>query len=101
MRKITVHLQSTLDNRIANSQGTFWEPFPWGEPAMAYVQGKQDDGGGLRGADLHSFLLVTRAADRHATTAAAVGVPASPRGDRGLCLCGQARSGRRPGLERN
>ena len=37
MRKIVVHLQSTLDNRIANAQGAFWEPFPWGEPEVAYV----------------------------------------------------------------
>lgn len=34
MRKIVVHLQSTLDNRIANAQGAFWEPFPWGEPEV-------------------------------------------------------------------
>jgi dihydrofolate reductase len=37
VRKIIVHLQSTLDNRIANDQGTFWEPFPWGDPEVAYV----------------------------------------------------------------
>jgi hypothetical protein len=37
MRRITVHLQSTLDNRIANDQGSFWQPFPWGEPEMAYI----------------------------------------------------------------
>ena len=37
MRKIIVHMQSTLDNRIANAQGAFWEPFPWGEPEVAYV----------------------------------------------------------------
>lgn len=37
MRKIVVHMQSTLDNRIANAQGAFWEPFPWGEPEVAYV----------------------------------------------------------------
>ena len=37
MRKIVVHMQSTLNNRIANAQGAFWEPFPWGEPEVAYV----------------------------------------------------------------
>ena len=37
MRKIVVHMQSTLDNRIANAQGAFWEPFPWGEPDVAYI----------------------------------------------------------------
>jgi dihydrofolate reductase len=37
VRKIVVHMQSTLDNRIANAQGAFWEPFPWGEPEVAYV----------------------------------------------------------------
>jgi dihydrofolate reductase len=30
-------MQSTLDNRIANEHGTFWEPFPWGEAEVAYV----------------------------------------------------------------
>lgn len=30
MRKIVVHMQTTLDNRIANGAGMFWEPFPWG-----------------------------------------------------------------------
>jgi dihydrofolate reductase len=30
-------MQSTLNNRIANAQGAFWEPFPWGEPEVAYV----------------------------------------------------------------
>jgi hypothetical protein len=37
VRKIVVHMQSTLNNRIANAQGAFWEPFPWGEPEVAYV----------------------------------------------------------------
>ena len=37
MRKIVVHMQSTLDNRIANDQGAFWQPFPWGEPEVAYL----------------------------------------------------------------
>ena len=39
MRKLSVHMQTTLDNRIATGQGTFWEPFPWGEPETAYVNG--------------------------------------------------------------
>lgn len=37
MRNLTVHMQTTLDNRIANADGRFWEPFPWGEEEMAYV----------------------------------------------------------------
>ena len=37
MRKIVLHMQTTLDNRIANAQGAFWEPFPWGEEEMAYI----------------------------------------------------------------
>jgi dihydrofolate reductase len=37
MRKILLHMQTTLDNRIANAQGSFWEPFPWGDEEMAYI----------------------------------------------------------------
>jgi dihydrofolate reductase len=37
VRKIVLHMQTTLDNRIASTQGTFWEPFPWGEEEMAYI----------------------------------------------------------------
>jgi dihydrofolate reductase len=37
MRKVVVHMQSTLDNRIANGQGLFWKPFPYGDEEMAYV----------------------------------------------------------------
>jgi dihydrofolate reductase len=37
MRKIIGHLQTTLDGRIARGDGTLWEPFPWGEPEVAYV----------------------------------------------------------------
>jgi hypothetical protein len=32
MRKIVVHMQSTVNNCIANEEGAFWEPFPWGDP---------------------------------------------------------------------
>jgi hypothetical protein len=36
--KIVVHMQSTLDNRIANAQGAFWEPSPGASPrSVAYV----------------------------------------------------------------
>jgi hypothetical protein len=28
VRRIVVHMQSTLDNRVANAQGAFREPFP-------------------------------------------------------------------------
>ena len=37
MRKIVLHMQTTLDNRIANVHGAFWEPFPWGDEEMAYI----------------------------------------------------------------
>jgi dihydrofolate reductase len=37
MRRITYHAQTTLDGRIADADGGFWEPFPWGETEQAYV----------------------------------------------------------------
>ena len=37
MRKIVLQMQTTLNNRIANGEGTFWEPFPWGEEEMTYM----------------------------------------------------------------
>jgi dihydrofolate reductase len=37
VRKIVLHMQTTLDNRIANAYGAFWEPFPWGDEEMAYI----------------------------------------------------------------
>lgn len=37
MRTIVVHVHTTLNNRIANAEGLFWEPFPWGEEETAYV----------------------------------------------------------------
>lgn len=37
MRKIVLHMHTTLDNRIANAQGAFWEPFPWGDEEMSYL----------------------------------------------------------------
>lgn len=39
MRKIVVHMQTTLDNRISNADGLFWEPLHWGEEEMAYLNG--------------------------------------------------------------
>jgi dihydrofolate reductase len=30
-------MQTTFDNRIANADGGFWEPFAWGEEEMAYL----------------------------------------------------------------
>jgi dihydrofolate reductase len=39
MRSIVVHMQTTLDGRIAGTDGQFWEPFPWGEPESAYLNG--------------------------------------------------------------
>ncbi|MFI0404512.1 dihydrofolate reductase family protein [Actinomadura sp. 3N508] len=37
MRKIVFHMQTTVNNRIANAEGAFWEPFPWGEEETAYI----------------------------------------------------------------
>lgn len=37
MRKITVHMQTTLDGRISKPSGLFWEPFPWGDEETAYI----------------------------------------------------------------
>lgn len=37
MRRVIVHMQTTLNNRIANGEGGFWEPFPWGAEETAYV----------------------------------------------------------------
>lgn len=37
MRKIVVHMQTTLDGRISNADGLFWEPFPFGDPEMTLV----------------------------------------------------------------
>jgi hypothetical protein len=36
MRKLVVHMQTTLDGRISRPDGLFWEPFPWGATEMAY-----------------------------------------------------------------
>jgi hypothetical protein len=30
-------MQTTLNSRIANADGGFWEPFAWGEEEMAYL----------------------------------------------------------------
>lgn len=37
MRKIVAQMQTTLNNRIAREDGTFWEPFPWGDEEQASV----------------------------------------------------------------
>ncbi|GAA3193189.1 dihydrofolate reductase family protein [Dactylosporangium siamense] len=34
---IVVHMQTTLDHRIATAGGTFWEPFRWGEQEQAHI----------------------------------------------------------------
>jgi dihydrofolate reductase len=36
-RKIVAHLQTTLNNSIATAAGTFWEPFPWGQEEIRYL----------------------------------------------------------------
>ena len=37
MRRIAVHMHTTLNNRIANADGGFREPFAWGEEEMTYL----------------------------------------------------------------
>jgi len=37
MRKVTVLMQTTLDGRISHPDGSFWDPFAWGEEETAYV----------------------------------------------------------------
>jgi dihydrofolate reductase len=37
MRKLVVHMQVTLDGRISNSAGYFWEPLQFGDPETSYV----------------------------------------------------------------
>jgi dihydrofolate reductase len=36
-RQLIVHMQTTLDLRISKEDGSFWEPFPWGEPETVFV----------------------------------------------------------------
>lgn len=35
MRRIIYNAHATLNNRIAHTDGTFWEPFPWGDTEQA------------------------------------------------------------------
>lgn len=37
MRTLTVIMQTTLDGRISHEDGSFWQPFTWGEEETAYV----------------------------------------------------------------
>jgi dihydrofolate reductase len=37
VRKIVYHIQMTLNNCIADADGDFWEPFPWGEEETAFL----------------------------------------------------------------
>lgn len=37
MRRVIFHAHTTLDGRIANREGMFWQPFPWGEEEMNYI----------------------------------------------------------------
>lgn len=37
LRKLTVHMQTTLDDRISKPDGSFWDPFPWGDEETSYV----------------------------------------------------------------
>jgi dihydrofolate reductase len=37
MRRIVVHMQTTFNNRIANADGGFWEPFAWCEEELGYL----------------------------------------------------------------
>lgn len=37
MRKLIYNAQTTLNNHIANQDGTSWEPFPWGDTEQAFA----------------------------------------------------------------
>jgi dihydrofolate reductase len=37
MRKVVVHMQTTLNGRISNEEGGFWTPFPFGDPEWVLV----------------------------------------------------------------
>jgi dihydrofolate reductase len=37
MRKIVIHMQTTLDGRISNTAGFFWEPLVFGDPETLFV----------------------------------------------------------------
>lgn len=37
MRRLTVVMQTTLDGRISDAEGQFWQPFAWGEEETAYL----------------------------------------------------------------
>jgi dihydrofolate reductase len=37
LRQVIIMMQTTLNNRIAKADGTFWEPFAWGDPEMAVL----------------------------------------------------------------
>ncbi|MDG6101628.1 hypothetical protein Daura_38800 [Dactylosporangium aurantiacum] len=37
MTRIVAHMQTTLDHRIATADGTFWQPFDWGEREQAHI----------------------------------------------------------------
>lgn len=37
MRKLIYNAQTTLNNHIANQDGGFWEPFPWGDTEQAFT----------------------------------------------------------------
>lgn len=49
MRKLVLHMHVTANNRIAKANGEFWEPFPWGEEEMAYLNER------IRSADTWAF----------------------------------------------
>ena len=40
MRRVVFHAHTTVDGRIANADGDLWEPFPWGEAEIGYVNGR-------------------------------------------------------------
>src|SRR5918993_4091085 len=37
MRTLVVHMQTSLDGRIARADGTFWEPFAWGDVEQGFI----------------------------------------------------------------
>lgn len=58
MRKLTVHMQVTLDGRISRPDGMFWEPFPWGDVETEYLNPVFADAGGwVMSRRLYEFVV--------------------------------------------
>lgn len=58
MRKLTIHMQVTLDGRISRPDGMFWEPFPWGDTETAWLNPVFAEAGGwVMSRKLYEFVV--------------------------------------------